>query len=699
MASETRQHWLVDVARKAKFLDADRLDIPATAPINDAWEAVNRISRLGDGDLERAVAAHYRINVARFDTHEARALKLVPESVARRFGVLPLRETDRSIYVATSTPLDLDAEQAVAFASGRAPVFEVAPPRAIAEAIDSLYSPDRVVEHLLASVDAGLADAVLLVDEPTGEDAGGEVATAPVVKLTNFIIQEAVRERASDVHIEPAGAGAVVRFRVDGVLRTQMQLPAVAYIRVVSRVKVLGKLNIADRMRPQDGRARVRVANRSYDLRISTVPARDREKVVIRILDPEGSPPLEKLGLAEPELARIRQLVGFREGVVIVTGPTGSGKTTTMYGALRQMATGLINIMTVEDPVEYELPGITQLQVETKRDVTFASALRAILRQDPDVVFVGEIRDAETAEIAVRASMTGHLVLATLHTNDAVGAVPRLLDLGLTPVSVAASLRGVVAQRLIRRICANCQEAIGPDDPLTPRETELAARYGVRPAVRAVGCKQCGASGYRGRLALAEVLVASPSFLDAVAHGSMPSVLQQTAMAAGMRPLREIALDVVREGTTTLEEVERVVGEFAAPAAPEKPTPAVPRVLVVDDDPVIRRLGRALLEKVPLEVSEADDGPVALAMLEYTPEFSLVILDLDMPTMSGRDVLARLRGKPATASLPVIVLTGSESRDDEATLMDAGADDYIKKPIDPARFIARVKAVLRRAGE
>jgi type II secretory ATPase GspE/PulE/Tfp pilus assembly ATPase PilB-like protein/ActR/RegA family two-component response regulator len=698
MAADAPQHWLVDVARRANLPDAGRLDIPSTTPIREAWSAVARVCRIGEPELASVVAARFRLNVARLDAAEPRSLKLVPESVARRFNVLPLRETDRNIFIATSTPLDIDAEQAVAFAAGRTPVFEIASPAPLADAIESLYSPDRVVEALLGPADVDL-DAVHLVDEPEADLVNSnELTTAPVVKLTNFILQEAVRERASDVHIEPAGTGGIVRLRIDGVLRTQMQLPAAAFVRVISRIKVLAKLNIADRMRPQDGRARVRIENRSYDLRISTVPVREREKVVIRILDPEGSPMLDKLGMVEYELARIKQLVGFREGVVIVTGPTGSGKTTTMYGALRQLATGAINIMTVEDPVEYELPGITQIQVETKRDVTFASSLRAILRQDPDVVFVGEIRDSETAEIAVQASMTGHLVLATLHTNDAVGTIPRLIDLGLSPVSIAASFRGVVAQRLIRRVCAYCRENIGPDDQLSAREKELAARYGVRPRVRAVGCKLCGSSGYRERMALAEVLVATPTLLDAIAHSAAPSVLQQLAVTAGMRPIREVALDAVRAGETTVDEVERVVGELAAPPVAEKTASDIPQVLLVDDDPIIRRLARTLLEKIPVKVSEADDGPIALAMLEAGNEFSLMILDLDMPSLTGHDVLVRLRSNPATAALPVIVLTGSEARDDEAALMDAGADDYIKKPIDPARFVARVRAMLRRMG-
>lgn len=697
MSTESRVHWLVNVARQAKLPGSDGLDVAMSMPIRDAWDVVSRLCRIDEQALAVVVAQHFRLQVANLDMVEPRALKLVPESLARRYDVLPLRETDRSIYLATSFPLDYDAEQAIGFVAGRSAILEMAAPGPLLHAIDALYSPERVVEAILGSAAGDLTDAVQVVDEPQPDELGAaESSAAPVVKLTNFILQEAIRERASDIHIEPTRNGGLVRIRVDGVLRAQMQLPPAAFVRVISRVKILGRLNIADRMRPQDGRARVQIHSKPYDLRISTVPVREREKAVIRILDPEGAPTLASLGMADRELARVQQLIGFREGVVIVTGPTGSGKTTTMYGALRQLATGAINIMTVEDPVEFELPGVTQIQVETKRDVTFASSLRAILRQDPDVVFVGEIRDSETAEIAVQASMTGHLVFATLHTNDAVGTIPRLLDLGLTSVSIAACLRGIVAQRLIRRICENCKEAIIGE--LTAHEQQLATRYGVRPTVRALGCARCGNTGYRGRIAIAEVLMATPALVDSIARAAPPSVLQQQATIGGMRPLREVALDAVRNQITTMDEVERVVGEMTV--APPAPGPGdVPNALVVDDDPVIRRLARALLEKLPMHVSEADDGPGALAMAEASNDFSLMVLDLDMPTMNGRDVIIRLRANPATAGLPVIVLTGSESRDDEAMIMDVGADDYIKKPIDPTRFVARVKALLRRSLE
>jgi Tfp pilus assembly pilus retraction ATPase PilT/CheY-like chemotaxis protein len=501
--------------------------------------------------------------------------------------------------------------------------------------------------------------------------------------------------------------------------------------RVVSRIKILGKLDIADRLRPQDGRTRIEVDGRTYDLRLATVPTREAEKVVVRILDPEGSKTLEALSVPEPELSRLRHLLSHRDGIVVVTGPTGSGKTTTLYAALREISTGEVNIMTVEDPVEYELKGITQIQVEPKRGVTFASALRALLRQDPDVIFVGEIRDLETAEIAVQASMTGHLVLATLHTNDAVGVVPRLTDLGLDRASIAATLRGALAQRLLRRVCNHC---VAPrEGPLTPEELRLATNYQVEPAVRTAGCKRCGQTGYRGRLPIVEVFTASPELEDLIAHGGSPAEMLRAVTSTGMRPMREVALDLVRAGTTSLQEVERVLGELleqraappavhtsgpvpaiataiatavgpavgpvAAPRAGPAPAPAAApeHILVVDDDAVSRSLARSLLEKNGFRVTEAGDGAAALERVMDLQDFALIILDLDMPRMGGREVLERLRSTAATARLPVVVLTGAESGEVEIELMDRGADDYIRKPIDPMRFVARIKAALRRA--
>ncbi len=504
-----RTHWLVNVAARAGLLPPDATPIDAAAPLADAWPVVARGAGVSDEELAIRVAAHFRLAVADLTAAEVKAQKLVPEKLARKHQIYPLRETDRQLVVAASDPNDFNAEQALAFASGRATVFEVAPPAAIRDAIDSRYSPDRVVESLVDRVGASVIEDIRLLEETGPEVVAAEsVEAAPVVKLANLIIGSAVTEGASDIHFEPGRDGGTVRFRVDGVLRPHMQLPMPALNRVVSRIKIMSQMDIADRMRPQDGRARVQAQGRTIDLRISTVPTRDAEKAVIRLLDSKGNKTLSDLGMPAHELGRFRRLLAHRDGIVVVTGPTGSGKTTTLYAAIGELATGKINIMTVEDPVEYELAGLTQIQVEPKRGVTFASALRSILRQDPDVIFVGEIRDLETAEVAVQAALTGHLVLATLHTNDAVGAVARFVDLGLDKTKIAGSLRGAVAQRLLRRLCAEC--AVKIDGALTPEESHLATRYGAAPVARGVGCAKCGQTGYRGPAPRTSVRTCTP---------------------------------------------------------------------------------------------------------------------------------------------------------------------------------------------
>jgi len=357
------------------------------------------------------------------------------------------------------------------------------------------------------------------------------------------------------------------------------------------------------------------------------------------------------------------------------------------------MADGDINIMTVEDPIEYDLPSITQTQVETKQGVTFGSTLRAILRQDPDVILVGEIRDFETAEVAAQAAMTGHLVLATVHANDAVSAVARLADIGLPYPTIAQTLRGALAQRLIRQVCPDCHENI---DELTAEEAVLAGRYDVEPKVRAIGCPDCGHTGYRGRIPVVEVLSVGPRYRDAVEQRKGHGTLQRVAIQGGMRGMRDVALGLVEAGRTTLVEVERVLGQEADDSPEDRPS-GPQRILVVDDDADARLLIRSLMEQEGFEVDEAPDGDRALKFLEKDPDVSMVILDLDMPGLDGRETLNVIRGTVATAAVPVLVRTGTGTDADEATLLDAGADEYVTKTTDTARLMARVRAVLRRS--
>ncbi|MBI4408787.1 MAG: Flp pilus assembly complex ATPase component TadA [Gemmatimonadetes bacterium] len=598
-------HWLVMAARNAALPGTEGLSIPAGTAIDRAWSGVAAAISLPEDEFVKRLATYLRVPVADFATADPIALKLIPENVARRYHVFPLRESQGRLLVATADPIELDAQQALQFVSGRPVVVALASPNSVREAIDSSYSPERMVEALLQRVEGDAAeDAVRVIEEygPSAMEAS-DVITEPVIKLTNVLLHDAVQQGASDIHIEPDGKGAAVRFRVDGVLRPYMQMPLPALNRILSRIKVLAKLDIADRLRPQDGRARIQVGGQIFDLRISTVPTRETEKAVIRVLNTGAAHRLDDLQLPAWELRRLRRLLSHRDGIVLVTGPTGSGKTTTLYGAIRELATGDVNIMTVEDPVEYELPGITQIQMDRRRGVTFASALRAILRQDPDVILVGEIRDNETALVAVQASLTGHLVLATLHANSAVSVIPRLLDLGLDRPSIAATLRGALAQRLVRRICDGCAQRI-TEAELLEEERQWAERYGVSPLVRPVGCKRCGQSGYRRRGPVLEVMVVTPLVQECITRGTGMAELERAAVESGMRPLHEVAIERVAAGDTTFQEVQRVLGSHGDEAELRRaPAPA-----------------SALAQPVDVDVAPAAPAPVPSAPRGGHPE-------------------------------------------------------------------------------
>ncbi len=464
----------------------------------------------------------------RVDPH---AVALLGERWARQHGVLPIAVDGSELLVATSDPLDLDAERAVSFATGHRIRWMYARPAELARQIDHWYGdasarreqPPVEVEHLAFGAEAA---------PPAPSELG-----ASVVRLVDQILADGIRAGASDIHLEPEEQAVAVRHRIDGVLRQVRTLPRGAAPSVVSRIKILSGLDIADRLRPQDGRARVVVAGMVVDLRVSTLPASHGEKVVIRVLDGSaGLRTLDAIGFGARDLRRIRTLLEQREGLLLVTGPTGSGKTTTLYAALREIQGRGVNVVTVEDPIEYRLPGIVQVQVHERAGLTFAAALRSIMRQDPDVILVGEIRDRETAEVAIQASLTGHLVLSTLHTNDAASAITRLLDLGVPGYQIATALKGVVAQRLVRRMCRTCEGG---------------------------GCERCESAGYRGRRAIAEVLVGSPELERRIADGASTESIADAARASGCLTLWESGMDLVRGGETTIDELRRVAAEPA----------------------------------------------------------------------------------------------------------------------------------------
>ncbi|MEO5567165.1 MAG: ATPase, T2SS/T4P/T4SS family [Gemmatimonadaceae bacterium] len=488
-----------------------------------------------------ALAERLKVPLADLDSATEHAVRLVPERWARKYTVLPLTVNDRNVTVATADPFDVECEHTLAFATGRDIVFHLAERQSIVHRIDDLYrgEPGRREPERLLDIQ------VLGKEQHETHTARAEGIGVPSIKaIVDELLAEAIAARASDLHIEAEEQGLAVRHRIDGVLRLARNLPRAYGPALVSRIKIISGLNIADRLRPQDGRARVAIDGAAVDLRVSTLPSAHGEKVVVRVLDASGTVlTLEGIGFDAGDMERIDRLLEAREGLILVTGPTGSGKTTTLYASLRRLKARGVNIVTVEDPIEYRIAGIVQVQVNEKAGLTFAAALRSIMRQDPDVVLIGEIRDRETAEIAIQASLTGHLVLSTLHTNDAASAVTRLIDIGVAPYKIATALKGVVAQRLVRMLCADC--AVG-------------GAAAIAPAGR---CRSCAGSGFRGRLPIAEVLTGSADFEARVAAGDTVERIAEAARAAGMRPLWGSGLAHVAAGRTTVEEVRRVATE------------------------------------------------------------------------------------------------------------------------------------------
>ena len=518
------------------------VDAAATASY---WETAARISPLTDEQILAAVSERLRVPVAKRLLVSSQALERVPEELARRYRILPLSVTSDTLEIATCNPYDMDCERTLAFSSGRRVRMLLAAPSEIDRRMDEVYRPEDAVAKILDGVaERRELDAA---PEPVEESApylDDSAIERPVVKLVDHIVAEGIASRASDIHLEAEEQGIAVRYRVDGVLRQAMTLPRMIGVPLVSRIKIMANMDIADRLRPQGGRARVGANGVGIDLRVSTLPSAHGEKVVIRILDGRTTArSLDSLGFSRDESTRIQRLLDAREGLVLVTGPTGSGKTTTLYAMLRHLQARGVNIVTVEDPVEYRTPGIVQVQVNEKAGLTFAAALRSILRQDPDIVLIGEIRDRETAAIAIQASLTGHLVLATLHTIDACSSIARMTDLGVEPQKMAAALKGVIAQRLVRRLCA-CG-APG-------------------------GCARCGGTGFHGRIAVAEIVLSTAELERRIARGDGVSSLIEAARADGATSIWESGLAHVAVGDTTLEELLRVAErplQAAVPAA------------------------------------------------------------------------------------------------------------------------------------
>ncbi|MEO6205717.1 MAG: ATPase, T2SS/T4P/T4SS family [Mycobacteriales bacterium] len=701
-----------------------------------------------DRQVAEALAAALALEVldlsqAAVDTETAR---LLPRSVAERSAMLVLTKDGSRVTVATSDPTNVVALDDV---------------RLHTDALEVVVrvATEAQVRHQLARVwslseDGSGVSTIFegMSEEDTIEEATAEATeAAPVVKLVDVILADAVRARASDVHVEPQAGELRIRYRIDGLLRDVMTVPRSGALATISRIKIVSGLDIAERRRPQDGRARLLIDGSAVEARVSTLPTLHGEKVVIRVLPrAESVPRLDQTGITGTQLDTVTAALVQSQGLILITGPTGSGKTSTLYAAIQHVSTPDRNVVTLEDPVEIELAGITQVQVNNKAGMTFAAGLRSVLRQDPDIVLVGETRDQETAELALQASLTGHLVLTTLHTNDAVGAVTRLVDMGVEPFLVASSLSLVIAQRLLRKPCEQCQAPYAP----SPRTLSL---LGIADAdladatpLRGKGCGECGGTGYRGRTGIFEVLPVTAQLRHVLLTTPSEAAISAAARAHGMTTMRSSALQAAHRGETTYEEVLRAthVDDVAGPRcptcaraladdmlccpwdgtvvganrctncerqldgqwttcpwcraeAPTQPTPLalaaerLPRLLVIEDDLVTCQLVELALEGLA-QVTSVHTAEEGLAIVG-TDEFDGVLIDNQLPDLTGIEVIRLLRSDPGTLTMPLVMFTSSASTDLERDARRAGADDYLTKPVEPGLLEERVLGLIRSA--
>jgi type IV pilus assembly protein PilB len=631
-----------------------------------------------------AKAAGMDFQVLAGETPSELAVRLIPERLARRHFVVPLRVDNRTLTYATSRPFNEEGDRDLGFASGRRTSAVVASRSEILEALDRCYPKMRELDVLAERIRA---------ERPVVENSdSAELTTAAsaVIDLCNHIIGRAVEVGASDVHVECGANGISVRYRICGVLEPVLTLPSAVSHPIRNRFKIMAKADIAVRHRPQDGAFRIKVNSRAIDVRLSTLPTVDGEKLVMRVID-SVSPlqSLDRLGYDGSTMARLHKSLARPDGLVLVTGPTGSGKTTALYAALAHLRTGHTNIVSVEDPVERSIPGVTQIPVNNRAGNTFPAVLRSLLRQDPNVIMVGEIRDGEVAQIVGQAAYTGHLVLSSMHTADTATAITRLQNLGLEPFKIAESLSAILAQRLLRTLCPHCKR--------THNDIEARRRgagHGVRsiPASAGPGCVECKQTGYAGRVPVAELLTPSESLRDAIIRGATAHEIRAAMRAAGFPTMRDLAMELVGGGVTSIEEVDRVLAtdEHARAAARTKS-----RVLVTDDEPITRMLVKLLLEREQFEVLEAANGRQAVEIAtRERPD--LMLIDLNMPEMDGYEAIGKLRRDLTLATLPIVVLTSEEGPGVERRVLELGADDYIIKPFDPAVLLSRVQAVFRR---
>jgi type IV pilus assembly protein PilB len=565
MATQTAQFGIEDILFKQGIINAQQLSAIKLEVINSGQTAEQIISVHQIVPAPKIAQARAQMLGVPYINLESKpisseVLNLVPESVATRYKIIPFDKKADKLYVAMADPLDLQVIQFIEKKSGLYIKPYLATPEDIQRSIDEQYS-----QNLTSEVTSALQEVSDYTppEEKVVEDKAEVIHEAPVANIITQLLQYAIQSRASDVHIEPLEDKTRVRYRIDGILHEKIILPRRVHDALVSRIKILSNLKIEEKRLPQDGRFSYTNGKSIFDLRVSTVPTIYGEKVVMRLLPKTTiAPTLQELGLRGIDLKNLETQILRPHGIILICGPTGSGKTTTLYAILTRLSTTRVNILTIEDPVEYQIPGANQVQANPQIGLTFAAALRSFLRQDPNIMLVGEIRDAETADLAIQAALTGHQVFSTLHTNTAAGSLPRLLDMGMEPFLLASSINAAVGQRILRRICPGCRVSYTPPPEVSGNIRKIMGNL-ITPdktitLYKGRGCNECGQSGYSGRIGIYEVLVVSPKIMQMILERSSTQNIEDQAVSEGMITLKRDGYMKVLEGITTLEEVLRV---------------------------------------------------------------------------------------------------------------------------------------------
>jgi len=730
-----------DLLIRAGIIDSSGLDRALGIQSKNGGSLGKILADLGlaeENAVAAAIARGLRLDCVGANPPEvlAEIVGLLPVDFCRKRLVAPLSLKGKSLRLAMVDPLDYATIQDVKFRTSKEVVAVSASESAILSLLghsQSEASESQMTYEMLTNVipEGEIVSDVDALETIDAAKLAKDITLAPVVRLVNLILSGAAKEGASDIHIEPKEKYLQVRQRVDGLLQDVFKVPKHLQNATISRLKIISGMDIADHRRSQDGRSQLRFEGKRIDLRVSSLPTQFGEKVVVRLLDQRRAQmTMNQLDLTADNLRILQALLLRPQGMILVTGPTGSGKSSTLYTSLNWVKSATNNIITIEDPIEYQLDGVNQVQINTKAGVTFAGGLRSILRQDPNIIFVGEIRDHETAGIALEAAQTGHLLLSTLHTNDAPGTISRLFDLGIEPFLVASSLIGILAQRLVRRTCPSCAipqvpsleavEKIGGPDQLPPNGQWRVGR----------GCEKCAQSGFKGRIAVHELLQVNDELRELITRRAPEHEIRRAARAGGMRTLVEDEIAKAAQGFTTLEAILKVVapddksvtedeaGDNAAAgdvslqkdktqniekshsmtsesliaiASKEKA-----RVLIVEDDRTITAVVKYFLELEGFEVSVATNGLIGLETAKRELP-RVIVTDLNMPGMDGLAMVKALRADERTHDISILMLTSEESVESETMALTLGADDYILKPVEPRRLAARVKALLARS--